>query len=122
MEETLNAFLDAEADGLCKAGRYERSPERVDTRAGHYHRGLETRAGRVDLKVPKLRTLPFESQIIERFRCREASVEEALVEMCLAGVSARPVADITEALWGARVSASRVSARNYCGSMSSGRG
>ncbi len=112
VEETLNAFLDAEADGLCKAGRYERSPERMDTRAGHYRRGLETKAGRVDLKVPKLRTLPFESQIIERFRRREASVEEALVEMYLAGVSVRRVEDITEALWGTRVSASTVSSLN----------
>ena len=73
----------------------------MDPRAGHDRRGLETKAGHVDLKAPKLCALPFESQIVERFRRREASVEEALVEMCLAGVSARRVADITEALWGA---------------------
>lgn len=59
----------------------------------------------------KLRTLPFESQIIERYKRRETSVEEALVEMYLAGVSVRRVEDITEALWGARVSASTVSER-----------
>lgn len=112
VEETLNAFLDAEADALCGAKRYERSPDRVDTRAGHYSRDLETKAGKVKLQVPKLRTRPFETQIIERYRRRESSVEEALVEMYLAGVSVRRVEDITEALWGSRVSASTVSDLN----------
>jgi transposase-like protein len=64
------------------------------------------------LTVPKLRTLPFETAIIERYRRRESSVEEALIEMYLAGVSVRRVEDITEALWGTRVSASTVSELN----------
>ncbi len=112
VEETLNGLLDAEADDLCNAKRYERSVERVDTRAGSYQRGLETKAGKVSLKVPKLRTLTFETAIIERYRRRESSVEEALVQMYLAGVSVRRVEDITEALWGSRVSPSTVSDLN----------
>ena len=112
VEQTLNALLDAEADQLCGAKRYERSPERLDTRAGHYTRGLVTRVGPVELQVPKLRNLPFETAIIERYRRRETSVEEALVEMYLAGVSVRRVEDITEALWGVRVSSSTVSELN----------
>src|SRR5215468_9887238 len=112
VEQTLNALLDAEADVLCGAKRYERSPERVDTRAGHYQRQLHTKAGEVTLKVPKLRSLPFETAIIERYRRRESSVEEALVEMYLAGVSVRRVEDITEALWGTRVSPSTASDLN----------
>jgi transposase-like protein len=112
VEETLNQLLDAEADRLCGAKRYERSPDRVDTRAGSYRRSLQTKAGDVSLKVPKLRTLPFESVIIDRYRRRESSVEEALVEMYLAGVSVRRVEDITEALWGSRVSPSTVSELN----------
>jgi transposase-like protein len=112
VEETLNALLEAEADHLCRAQRYERSPDRADTRAGHYGRKLETKAGEVTLKVPKLRRLPFETAIIERYRRREASVEEALVEMYLAGVSVRRVEDITEALWGTRVSSGTVSRLN----------
>ena len=78
------------------------------------------------LTVPKLRTLPFETAIIERNptpatktycwgppdRRRESSVEEALIEMYLAGVSVRRVEDITQALWGTRVSASTVSDLN----------
>ena len=62
--------------------------------------------------MPKLRRLPFESAIIERYRRREVSVEEALVEMYLAGVSVRRVEDITEALWGTRVSPGTVSNLN----------
>jgi putative transposase len=112
VEETLNAMLEAEADQLCGAKRYERSAERVDTRAGHYERQLHTKAGEVTLKMPKLRKLPFETAIIERYKRREVSVEEALVEMYLAGVSVRRVEDITEALWGTRVSPSTVSELN----------
>jgi putative transposase len=112
VEETLNAMLDAEADRLCQARRYERTSGRKDTRAGSYPRQLHTKAGAVTLQVPKLRTLPFETAIIERYKRRETSVEEALIEMYLAGVSVRRVEDITEALWGTRVSPSTVSHLN----------
>ena len=112
VEETLNAMLDAEADRLCRAERYERTEARKDTRAGSYQRQLHTKVGEVSLKVPKLRILPFETAIIEGYRRRESSVEEALVEMYLAGVSVRQVEDITEALWGTRVSPSTVSELN----------
>ena len=112
VEETLNQLLDAEADRICGAGRYERTPDRLDTRAGSYERKLQTRVGEVKLKVPKLRSLTFETAIIERYRRRESSVEEALVEMYLAGVSVRRVEDITAALWGTKVSSSTVSELN----------
>lgn len=112
VEETLNGLLDAEADELCNARRYERTEARTGQRAGHYQRKLHTRAGEVQLKVPKLRHAKFETAIIERYRRRESSVEEALMEMYLAGVSVRRVEDITEALWGMRVSAGTVSDLN----------
>src|ERR1700745_350710 len=89
VEETLNALLDAEADRLCNAQRYERSEARRDTRAGHYERKLQTKAGEVKLRTPKLWTQTFETAIIERYRRRESSVEEARIEMYLAGVSVR---------------------------------
>ena len=91
VEQTLNAMLDAEADALCGAQRYERSPDRVDTRAGSYERQFHTKAGEVTLKMPKLRKQTFETAIIERYRRREASIEESLIEMYLAGVSVRRV-------------------------------
>lgn len=112
VEETLNGLLDAEAEQLCGAGKYERTDARKDTRAGSYKRKLHTKAGEVTLKVPRLRSLPFETQIIERYKRRESSVEESLIEMYLAGVSVRRVEDITEALWGTKVSASTVSELN----------
>ncbi len=111
-EETLNALLDAEADELCQAQRYERSADRIDTRAGHYKRKLQTKAGDVELKMPKLRRQTFETAIIERYRRRDISIEEAIVQMYLAGVSVRRVEDITEALWGTRVSSGTVSKLN----------
>jgi putative transposase len=112
VEETLNAMLDAEADHLCNAKRYEHTEARTDQRAGHYKRRLHTKAGEVALQIPKLRRARFETAIIERYRRRESSVEEALMEMYLAGVSVRRVEDITQALWGMRVSAGTVSDLN----------
>jgi len=112
VEETLNDMLNTEADQLCNAERYERTEARTDGRAGHYRRKLHTKAGEVELKIPKLRTAKFETAIIERYKRRESSVEEALMEMYLAGVSVRRVEDITEALWGMRVSAGTVSDLN----------
>jgi putative transposase len=112
VQQTLNNLLDAEADQLCNAKRYERTEARIDQRAGHYKRTLHTKAGPVQLEVPKLRKATFETAIIERYRRRESSVEEALIEMYLAGVSVRRIEDITQALWGTRVSAGTVSELN----------
>ena len=112
VEDTLNAMLDAEADQITQAHRYERTEKRLDTRAGHYNRKLATKAGEVTLKVPKLRNLPIETAIRERYKRREESVEEALIEMYLAGVSVRRVEDISEALWGAKVSPGTISNLN----------
>jgi Transposase, Mutator family len=73
---------------------------------------LQTSAGDVRLKIPKLREQTFGTAIIERYRRREGSVEEALIEMYLAGVSGRFIEDITAPLWGTPVSPSTVSKLN----------
>ncbi len=112
VEETLNALLDKEADELVNAHKYERSAERQGYRSGHYKRNFQTTAGEVELNVPKLKGVSFETAIIERYRRRESSVEEALIEMYLAGVSVRRVEDITEALWGTKVSPGTISNLN----------
>ena len=112
VEEVLNGLLDAEADRLTNASKYERTEARLDTRAGHYPRKLLTSAGEVDLEIPKLRTLTFETAIIQRYQRRETSIEEALVEMYLAGVSTRRIEDITSLLWDAKLSAGTVSRLN----------
>ena len=77
VEQLLNAMLDAEADEITGAARYERSGERRAYRAGHYERNLTVKAGTMTLKVPKLKGALFESAVIERYRRREESVEEA---------------------------------------------
>jgi len=112
VEETLNSLLEKEAEELVNASKYERTAAREGYRAGHYERNLTTTSGNVTLKMPKLKGVAFETAIIERYRRRESSVEEALIEMYLAGVSVRRVEDITEALWGAKVSPSTISELN----------
>lgn len=112
VEETLNGLLEKEAQELTQAARYERTQSRQGYRSGHYERSLTTTSGNVSLRMPRLKGVPFETAIIERYRRRESSVEEALIEMYLAGVSVRRVEDITEALWGAKVSPSTISELN----------
>ena len=112
VEETLNALLDHEADELVNADKYERSGDRKGYRSGHYERNFSTTSGDVTLKVPKLKRIQFETAIIERYKRRECSVEEALIEMYLAGVSVRRIEDITEALWGSKVSPGTISNLN----------
>lgn len=112
VEETLNGLLDAEAAELTQAAKYERSEARQGYRSGHYSRNLTITSGDVQLNVPKLKGVSFETAIIERYRRRESSVEEALIEMYLAGVSVRRVEDITEALWGSKVSPATISELN----------
>ena len=112
VEETLNELLEKEAEQLTRAARYERSEARQGYRSGHYDRNLTTTSGDVTLHMPRLKGVTFETAIIERYRRRESSVEEALIEMYLAGVSVRRVEDITEALWGSKVSPATISELN----------
>ena len=100
--------LEAEVEKLTQAARYERNERRQGYRSGHYNHSLTTTSWDVTLKAPKLKGISFESAIIEWCRRRESSVAEALIEMYLAGVSARCVEDITEALWGSKVSPSTI--------------
>jgi transposase-like protein len=77
VEEKLNVLLDAEADRLCRAERFERTEARKDTSADSCQRHLQTKAGEVT------RILPFETAIIERYRRRESSMEEVPIERCI---------------------------------------
>ena len=112
VEEMLNGLLDEEADDLVGAERYERTAEREAYRAGHYERRLTTTSGEVTIRMPKLKGMRFTTAIIERYRRRETSVEEAMIEMYLAGVSTRRIEDVSEILWGSSVSAATVSNLN----------
>ena len=112
VEEMLNGLLDEEADDLVGAERYERTADREACRAGHYERRLTTTSGEVTIRMPKLRGMRFTTAIIERYRRRGTSVEEAMIEMHLAGVSTRRIEDVSEILWGSSVSAATASNLN----------
>ena len=98
VEETLNELLEQKAEKRTQAVRYERNETRQSYRSDHYDRSLTTSSGDVTLHVPRLKGVSFETPIIERYRRRESSVEEALIKMYIAGVSVLRVEDIIEAL------------------------
>ena len=112
VEETPSGLLEEEAGDLVGAERYERTADREAYRAGHCERRLATTSGEVTIRMPRLRGMRFTTAIIERYRRRETSVEEAMIEMCLAGVSTRRIEDVSEILWGPSVSAATVSHLN----------
>ena len=112
VEDTLNGLLEEEADDLVGAERYERTADREAYRAGHYYRNLTTSSGEVTIHMPNLRGMRFTTAVIERYRRRETSVEEAMIEMYLAGVSTRRIEDVSEIPWGSSVSAATVSNLN----------
>ena len=66
---------------LVSAGRYERTGDRKGYRSGRYARNFTTTSGEVKSRVPKLKGIQFETAVIERYKRRECSVEEALIEM-----------------------------------------
>lgn len=82
--------------------------EREAYRAGHYDRGLTMSSGEVTIHMPKLKGARLATAAIERYRRRESSVEEAMIEMHLAGVSTRRIEDVSEIPWGSSVSAATV--------------
>ena len=112
VEEMPNGLLEEEAGDLVGAERCERTADREAYRAGRYERKLATTSGEVTIRMPKLKGMRFTTAIIERYRRRETSVEEAMIEMYLAGVSTRRIEDVSEILWGPGVSAATVSNLN----------
>ncbi len=112
VEETLNKLLEAEAEKLTQAARYERKRPARATAAATMTGTLPPPPETSRSMCPGSRGISFETAIIERYRHRESSVEEALIEMYLAGVSVRRVGDITQVLWRSKVSASTISDLN----------
>lgn len=109
VEEMLNGLLDEEADDLVGAERHERTADREAYRAGHCGRRLAATSGEVTIRMPKLKGMRSTTAVVERCWRRETSVEEAMIEMCLAGVSTGRIEDVSEILWGSSVSAATVS-------------
>lgn len=112
IKEVLEGIMEAEAEELVCAKPYERADERADYRNGKRKRTLQTRVGEIELEVPRLRVLQFQTEVIDRYRRMEISLEEAMIEMYLSGVSTRKITDITEALCDTTVSPQKQSRLN----------
>ena len=92
------ALIDAEATGVIQAGRHERTLSRTTQRNGTRPRLLTTKAGDVDLKIPKLRAGSFFPSVLERRRRIDQALYAVVMEAYVHGVSTRKVDDLVSAL------------------------
>jgi putative transposase len=103
-------LMSAEADAVCGAAYGERSAERVNSRNGYRHRALDTRAGTVDLAVPKLREGSYyPGWLLEPRRRAERALTQVVCQCYVEGVSTRRVDDIVKAMGIEGISKSQVS-------------
>jgi len=109
IELLLNAAMKIEREQFLGATSHERSEERQGYANGYKPKGLQTRLGALDLRVPQVRGLGFYPQSIEKGTRSEKALKLAIAQMYLEGVSTRRVQDITEQLCGYEVSSSQVS-------------
>lgn len=112
MKEALQEVLEGEMTEFLGAAPSERSETRSGYRAGYYHRGLVTRIGKLELRIPRDRSGEFSTALFERYARSEKALVAALAEMYVQGVSTRKVKAITEELCGHSFSASAISAIN----------
>jgi transposase-like protein len=104
------ALMSAEADAVCGAPWGERSPERVNSRNGYRHRDWDTRAGTIDLAVPKLRSGSyFPGWMLEPRRRAERAMVAVVAECYVRGVSTRRVEGLVAQLGIESMSKSQVS-------------
>ena len=108
----LQEVLEAEMEDTLGAGKGERIEGRKGYRSGYYTRGLITRVGKLELRVPQDRQGRFSTEIFERYQRSEKAFVNTLAEMYIQGVSTRKVKAVTEELCGHAFSASTVSTMN----------
>ena len=109
LQSSLNRILQAESAEQLKAGPYERSEERTDSRNGSRDRDLNTRIGKITLHVPRHRNVPFKTLVFENYSRSEAALVASMAEMVVSGVSTRKVSRVMETLCGTSFSKSAVS-------------
>ena len=109
LQTSLNKILQTESAEQLKAGPYERSEERTDSRNGSRDRDLNTRVGRITLQVPRHRNVPFKTLVFENYSRSEAALVAGMAEMVVNGVSTRKVSRVMETLCGTSFSKSAVS-------------
>ena len=106
----VNTLLSAEADTVCGAAYGASSPDRVNSRNGYRHRDFDTRAGTIDVAIPKLRTgTYFPEWLLERRRRAESALTSVVATCYLLGVSTRRMDKLVQSLGITGLSRSQVS-------------
>lgn len=100
LERTVQALVEAEVTAVTGAGRHERTPERLTYRNGHRSRTLDTRVGRLQMEIPKLRQGSFLPSLLEPRRRIERALWAVIQEAYVHGVSTRKVDDLVAAMGG----------------------
>lgn len=109
LQQALQRLMEMDVEALCQAAYGERSDERINSRNGYRDRGYETRAGKVDLKIPKLRTGSYFPGFLEPRRTAEKALTAVIQEAYIQGISTRSVDDLVKAMGMTGVSKSQVS-------------
>ncbi len=106
----IDTLMSAEADAVCGAAHGERSPERSNHRNGYRHQDFDTRAGTLDVAIPKLRSGSyFPDWLLERRRRAEAALTSVVTTCYLLGVSTRRMEKLVDSLGITRLSKSQIS-------------
>ncbi len=108
-------MMDMDVETLCGAGYDEKSAERLNSRNGVRERAWETRAGRVELKIPKLRQGSYFPGFLEPRRTAEKALAAVIQEAYVHGVSTRSVDELVKAMGMSGISKSQVS--RLCGEL-----
>src|SRR4051795_10859751 len=108
-EAVLQLLMESDVEGLIGAGRYERSAERTTWRNGFRDRALDTRLGKLQLRIPKLRRGPSFPPFLEPRKMSEKALVAVIQEAWIGGVSTRRVDDLVQAMGLAGISKSQVS-------------
>lgn len=109
LQFSLQRLMEMDVEALCRAAYGERSEERINSRNGYRERVLETRAGTVGLKIPKLRTGSYFPDFIEPRRTAEKALTAVIQEAYIQGISTRSVDELVKAMGMSGVSKSQVS-------------
>ena len=102
-------MMEMDVESLCAAGYGERSAERMNSRNGYRERAWETRAGSIDLKIPKLRKGSYFPGFLEPRRTAEKALAAVIQEAYVQGVSTRSVDELVKAMGMSGISKSQVS-------------
>jgi putative transposase len=109
VQHVVERVMEMDVDNLCGAGYGARSPDRQNSRNGYRERLWETRAGAVDLKIPKLRSGSYFPPFLEPRRTAEKALAAVIQEAYVQGVSTRSVDELVKAMGMTGISKSQVS-------------